>query len=142
MNSGRDDTGAMLAQVIVAMVLFGICVPVMLTAYARATSMAWNATAEQQAAAVAAWHAAEAADTGCSRTPAAPVTTLLPGDDFLPVDGFFVTCAQTPTPWPPDPDPAAAACAAGCGQVTVIEVSWWRLDGTDRSLELSTVTGP
>lgn len=141
MNSGRDDSGAMLAQVIVAIVLFGMCVPVMLTAYARATSMAWNATAEQQAAAVAAWHAAAAATDGCSR-PAAEVTELLPGDTFVPHAGFAVTCAQTPVAWPPDP--AATACAPGgvCGQATVIEVAWRRLDGTDRSLTLAQLAGP
>lgn len=144
-TGGRCDSGSMLAQVIVAMVLFGLCVPAMLTAYARATAMAWNATAEQQAAAVAAWHAAEAAGTGCRHMPADPVTTLLPGDRFLPHEGFAVTCTQTEAAWPPDPDPdpdPPAACKTGSSCVTVIEVAWLRLDGTGRSLELSTVTEP
>lgn len=150
-TGGRDDSGAMLAQIIVAMVLFGICLPVMATAYARATSMAWNATAEQQAAAVAAWYAADAAGTGCGRVPADPVTALLPGDVFLPHAGFAVTCDDPKVAWPPDPalgrdlEAEAAACKAPesrCGQTTVIKVEWVRLDGTDRSLELSTVTGP
>ena len=151
LTGGRSDSGAMLAQVIVAMVLFAVCVPVMLTAYARATAMAWNATAEQQAAAVAAWYAAEAADTGCDEIPAALVTQLLPGDKFLPHEGFAVTCDDPKVAWPldpapdplgPAPDPAACAPDSVCGQVTVIEVAWMRLDGTDRSLTLSTVTEP
>ena len=52
-----------------------------------------------------------------------------------------------PPPPPPPPPPTTTPdpppeCKKGSSCVTVIEVTWLRLDGTDRSLELSTVTEP
>ena len=47
-----------LPSVIVSLVLFAICLPTMLAGYSRAAATIWDAKAEQNAVAVAAWHAA------------------------------------------------------------------------------------
>ena len=54
-----------LPSVIVSLVLFAICLPTMLAGYSRATATIWDAKAEQQAVAVAAWHAVSRQQNGC-----------------------------------------------------------------------------
>lgn len=126
-------------SVIVALVLFGVCVPMMLTAHARGAAAAWNAAAEQQAAAVAAWYTAAAAADGCPPPPIPPVERLLPDDArFLPHAGFTVTCTAHSVPWPPPP--------ADPGRIQFrrvdVTVAWERLNGATRILPFTTLSPP
>ena len=147
-----NDAGSSMASVIVAMVLMGVCLPVLLANHTRGATAAWNANAEQQALAVAAWHTAAARVGGCAavdddgdhtngyRTTA---ITQLAGQEFLPSDGFSVSCEIAGIEWPPDPlSPGAACSGGGCATVLTVTAGWERLNGTPRSLALSTLKPP
>ena len=137
-----NDTGNTLVSVVVSMVIFGMCFTAMLQGYTRATAATWNARVGQQAAAVAAWHTAEAQQNGCS---ASTVTGLkeLGGHQLLPYDGFTVTCDDTrQIEWPPplivhspcDPDDV-------CVEVLAVTVEWVNRGQVLRSLRYA-VIGP
>lgn len=156
----------MLTSVLIAMVLFGISLPAVIHLHMRATAMSWNARAEQQAVAVAAWHAAQARTGGCDDLDAdktldgynAPTVTALAGQKLLPPDGFVVDCATEPTDWPPPlttttttpaattttaPQPATLCKPeAEVACVLTVTTNWTRLDGTSRSLPLRVLTPP
>lgn len=153
----RDESGSMLMSVLVAMVLFGISLPAVIHLHMRATAMSWNARAEQQAVAVAAWHAVEARTGGCDELDAdsdadngynPPTVTALAGQKLLPPDGFVVACSSGKLAWPPPltapaaAAAAAAACTAGEACVLTVTTTWTRLDGTSRALPLRVLTPP
>lgn len=147
----------MLVSVLIAMTLLGFCLPALIHLHMRATSMTWNAKAEQQAAAVAAWHTAQALNGGCTAVDADGdasngYTTenidTLAGQQLLPHDGFAVTCTTDKIhQWPPPLTTApttrpAAPCTSGDPCALTVTTTWARLDNTGRSLPLSILVPP
>ena len=150
-----------LPSVIVSMVLFAICLPVFLNNHSRAAATIWNAKAEQQAVAVSAWHAASRLQKGCPANVDADndgdfddptdywqmdgIDGLLPGDDFLPHEGFSVVCKIECAAWPPTPTPAPHSdppCADSQAEVLTVTTTWEKLNGTERSFPLSILKPP
>ena len=112
MTRSPADSGATLASVLVAMVLFAFCVTAALKSYHRGTVAVYSARVEQEAVAVLAWYTAEA-QAGPAAGPCEdlaenpPVTTTtivvpnLAGYDFV-AEEFRAGWCSEPEPWPPD----------------------------------------
>ena len=121
MTRSHADSGATLASVLVAMVLFAFCVTAALKSYHRGTLAVYSARVEQEAVAVLAWYTAVAqagpAVGRCEDLAAtSPVTTTtvvvpdLAGYNFV-AEQFRAGWCSEPIPWPP------TACVDNNGQV-------------------------